>query len=171
MVINDPEFSKKVSSDIDKIFEKAISDDKELSKLILLISTGAVGISITLFTSISDISSISPIILVISWISLGVCIIMQVLGYYFSRKDAQESGELLNELADDQEILTKSKYNNFVREQNKAPVRQLINRLNIGVIISFIVGIILLFVYSSLVVMNKSKIKTEKEFYWSQINF
>ncbi len=126
-----------------------------LDKILLLISTGLLVLSINVLIGLKEIHLILSWLLLLSWIFLGLSILAQMFGYESSEKSLNERIKHLDEWANKE--FTSFPYDEKYRNKEKETIRK-IDIWNKIAFYSLIMGIILLTVFASI---NFNKINKE----------
>lgn len=148
------------------LLQKAIAEteenkkvnQKELDTLLVTVTGGAFGVSITLFTAVADKLTFIPLLLTI-WGLLGITLVAQIFNYIRcigNDTDFTKTGlKYSKKDIDDYTWLT---YLGLYGEKNKN-----VNKLNGYIAWAAIISIILLVTYGIINVVHIQKIKTENK--------
>lgn len=137
-----------VEKNLDRMQDHALSDDKLINKIILLVSTGAFGLSINFYiNSTNEITS--PIWLEISWATLALTIILNLIGYFISRTSREIWHQRVDsEASNPDSIFTGDDYNRISNEERNSTKTLVLHLTNWLVLEFFIIGIVTLTIFA-----------------------
>jgi len=128
--------------------------DSQLSKLILNISTGVIGVSVTLFLGKPDIVvGCSKRLLIITWLFLSIAIVFEAINYYLSRLNNRFLFEDLNGMIRQSDVSIKE-YNISVEKNKDSYLEKIINLLNFIVMLFFVLGVLSFLFFSIILIYN-----------------
>lgn len=164
-MIPDKELEKSAQDNAERKHNEIIKADQELQKILLYVSAGAFGVSITFFTNSQEVVTYWSIIpLVLSWIMLGTSIILQALGYYYLKIDLTKSRNKVSEMiADRTRIISKEEFEEHRRKVTNSNSNSLLQNMDRYVIHTFIAGIVLLIFFATVNLFVIHERKTRKE--------
>lgn len=142
-MITDQKVLEHVNKQLDKVQKQIDSDDKILTNMLLLVTTGAFGLSINFFTKPGYIFK-SPDLLKFSWAFLVVSLVANTIGYYLSREGYENINSDLNNKISEKENFSAKDFQDLFRKYGQSHLSILIKTLNIVVAGTFITGILLL---------------------------
>ncbi len=115
--------------------------DSQLSKLILNVSTGVIGVSVTLFLAKPYlVAECSKRLLIITWLFLSITIVFEAINYYLSRLNNKYLFEDLNSMIRQPDVSVKE-YNISVEKSKNSYLEKIINLLNLITLTFFVFGI------------------------------
>lgn len=130
----------------DRLQDHSQYDDKSLNKILLLVSTGAFGLSINFFINGGSINM--PIYLKISWACLALSMILNTVNYHISRNSKEALFKKLdNEILNRGQITTETynKISNSYKSSFIVQVTELFNNLTTEF---FVLGLVFLTIFA-----------------------
>lgn len=144
MISNDV-LRKKVLDGLKREFDFMVDVDKRLSNIIITVSTGAFAVSIAFLTGWKDpLSDLPRIFLALSWGFLAFTILLETINYFLSRKASSNFYDKLQSRVEERTDLTDLNFIELLKEDRSSCVRKAIHKINIFVMIMFVVSVALL---------------------------
>lgn len=148
-MIIDKELSNFIKHRIDSLSKSAEENDRLLTNMLLLVTTGAFGLSISFFLGKPQILHCVNM-LKISWVFLTLSIIVNAYGYYFSREIDMEHRDFLDEKITSTDVFDGKTYNTLSKNKEALRNYKITRILNRICFYSFIIGIVLLTIFVTL---------------------
>lgn len=147
-MISNPNLLKFLDERIDYLENAVEETDKSLTNILLLVSTGAYGLSINFFINQNKVINF-VYLLKFSWLLLTVSIITNAAGYFLSRENTNDLMEKINDFKISNNKITGQEYNDLFLSNKSSLIVTSIHVLNFINFFSFIFGIILLTIFAS----------------------